>query len=199
MDELKLCESDYRFMAVIWDHEPMTSRELVHPYLKRQLGLPDYYGTTGIYADADGKAYLWLPEDWTTPVTPKLMSASATAHSFSANGYSYTVKIAADSGDAVAEKGEALKLGELKIIGFAVEDGWIVIDVNARPATWINGFADYLKVRASDTLPIPNTDDTLLDLSEAELRIHDNENATIAVPLPEGQTDRFFKGVEQQP
>lgn len=22
----------------------MTSRELVHPYLKRQLGLPDYYG-----------------------------------------------------------------------------------------------------------------------------------------------------------
>ena len=29
MKELKLCESDYRFMTVIWDHEPMTSRELV--------------------------------------------------------------------------------------------------------------------------------------------------------------------------
>lgn len=29
MDELKLCESDYRFMTVIWDNEPMTSRKLV--------------------------------------------------------------------------------------------------------------------------------------------------------------------------
>lgn len=28
-DELKLCESDYRFMTVIWDHEPLASRELV--------------------------------------------------------------------------------------------------------------------------------------------------------------------------
>lgn len=26
---LKLCESDYRFMCVIWDYAPMTSRELV--------------------------------------------------------------------------------------------------------------------------------------------------------------------------
>ena len=29
MDELKLCESDYRFMLVIWDNEPLASRELV--------------------------------------------------------------------------------------------------------------------------------------------------------------------------
>lgn len=27
--ELKLCESDYRFMCVIWDSEPLTSGELV--------------------------------------------------------------------------------------------------------------------------------------------------------------------------
>lgn len=27
--ELKLCESDYRFMCVIWDGEPLTSGELV--------------------------------------------------------------------------------------------------------------------------------------------------------------------------
>ena len=98
----------------------------------------------------------------------------------------------------MAEKGDPLELGELKITGFAVEDGRIVIDVKASPATWINGFADYLKVRASDTLPIPNTDDTLLDLSDAELWIYDNENATIAVPLPKGQSNRFFKVVEQQ-
>ncbi len=29
MDTLKLCESDYRFMLVIWDNEPLASRKLV--------------------------------------------------------------------------------------------------------------------------------------------------------------------------
>ena len=29
MENLKLCESDYRFMTVIWDNEPLTSRRLV--------------------------------------------------------------------------------------------------------------------------------------------------------------------------
>lgn len=35
MSELKLCESDYRFMQVIWDHEPLASRELVELCAKR--------------------------------------------------------------------------------------------------------------------------------------------------------------------
>ena len=29
MKDLKLCESDYRFMSVVWDNEPLTSKELV--------------------------------------------------------------------------------------------------------------------------------------------------------------------------
>lgn len=29
MESLKLCESDYRFMCVIWDNEPLTSGKLV--------------------------------------------------------------------------------------------------------------------------------------------------------------------------
>ena len=29
MDELKLCESDYRFMCVIWENEPLASGRLV--------------------------------------------------------------------------------------------------------------------------------------------------------------------------
>ena len=29
MDELKLCESDYRFMNVVWENEPLGSGELV--------------------------------------------------------------------------------------------------------------------------------------------------------------------------
>ena len=35
MDDRKLCESDFRFMSVIWDHEPMTSRELVERCAER--------------------------------------------------------------------------------------------------------------------------------------------------------------------
>lgn len=29
MEDLKLCESDFRFMCVIWEHEPLSSGELV--------------------------------------------------------------------------------------------------------------------------------------------------------------------------
>ena len=29
MNDLKLCESDYRFMCVVWDNEPLSSKTLV--------------------------------------------------------------------------------------------------------------------------------------------------------------------------
>ncbi len=29
MNDLKLCESDYRFMCIVWDNEPIASKELV--------------------------------------------------------------------------------------------------------------------------------------------------------------------------
>ncbi len=29
MNDLKLCESDYRFMTLVWDNEPLTSKQLV--------------------------------------------------------------------------------------------------------------------------------------------------------------------------
>ena len=37
MEPLKLCESDYRFMTVIWDHEPVQSGKLVE-LCAQQLG-----------------------------------------------------------------------------------------------------------------------------------------------------------------
>jgi hypothetical protein len=122
-----------------------------------------------------------------------LGAGTGTSHTFSANGYSYTVEIPAGGGEAVAEKGDPLPLESLKIDDFAVEDGWLVIRVTASPATWMYGFADTLEVRASETLPIPETDDAALDLSGAELRLEDGENATIAVPLGELPPSKFFK------
>jgi predicted transcriptional regulator len=37
MNDLKLCESDYRFMSVIWDNEPLGSGKLVE-LCKEKLG-----------------------------------------------------------------------------------------------------------------------------------------------------------------
>jgi len=162
-------------------------------------GLPDGYGTSGIYADADGKVYLWLPEDWdTTPITPHLLSAasgrlgapSGTSHTFAANGYRYTVTIPEGGGETVAEKAGALQLDGLKIDGFAVEDGLLVINFTASPATWLQGFADKLVIRASETLPIPK--DALLDLSGAELRLEGTTRAVFTVPLDAKAQSMFF-------
>ena len=65
--------------------------------------------------------------------------------------------------------------------------------MTANPATWLYGFADRLRVRSSESLPIPASDESLLDLSRAELLLEDGENATIAVPLPDGSSSRFFR------
>jgi len=165
--------------------------------------LPDYYGKNDIYADADGKVYLWLPEDWEEPHVSLLMAASpkkgllgapsGTAHTFVANGYSYTVTIDPDAGGAVADKGDPLPLESLRIDDFAIEDGYLAIKVTAKPATWIYGFADLLKIRASEALPIPDSKDALLDLSAAELTLEDQDSATIVVPRPKSGTDRFYR------
>lgn len=37
MEELRLCESDYRFMLVLWEHAPISSKELVE-VVARKLG-----------------------------------------------------------------------------------------------------------------------------------------------------------------
>ena len=165
--------------------------------------LPDYYGKNDIYADADGKVYLWLPEDWEEPHVSPLMAASpkkgllaspsGASHTFSANGYSYTVTIDPDAGGAVADKGDPLPLESLSIDDFAVEDGYLAIRFTAKPATWLYGFADLIRIRASETLPIPDSDDALLDLSKAELQLDDEDTATLVVPLGEGGPSRFFK------
>ena len=35
MDDLRLCESDFRFMSVIWDNEPLSSGDLVKLCLEK--------------------------------------------------------------------------------------------------------------------------------------------------------------------
>ena len=167
-------------------------------------GLPDYYGKTDVYADVDGKVYLWLPESWPTPsaspllfASPKkgkglLAAPSGTEHTFAANGYSYAVTIDSSTGAAVAVKGEPLELSTLTINDFAVDDGCILINVMAAPDTWLYGFAEQLSVYASATLPIPDTEESKLDLSEAEYYLEPDGSATIIAPVDNADL-RFFK------
>ena len=171
-------------------------------------GLPDYYGTTEIYADADGKAYLWLPEDWTTPVTPKLFmaapkssvsghkllkaSGAGTQHTFTANGYSYSVAISSEGGEASAEKGEALKLTNLEILGFAVEDQVLYVMLRAEPNTWLYGFADRLMVRAYTSLEMDNDDSCEFELDKTKMELIGTDTAVCEISLDRGDL-RFFR------
>ena len=50
-----------------------------------------------------------------------------------------------------------------------------------------------LVVRASETLPIPDDDKSILDLSGAELYLDGGDTATFVVPLGECPESRFFK------
>ncbi len=49
-------------------------------------GLPDWFGASGIYADSDGKVFLWLPENWTS--TNNVSPISVTASIQGAAGWS---------------------------------------------------------------------------------------------------------------
>ena len=160
-------------------------------------GLPPYYGTSGIYADADGKVYLWLPSEWDpSSITPQYLSAprlgAGATHTFAANGYSYTVTIDPEVGSAVATKGAALELEGLKIIDFQVREDYICLRVEAKPETWLNGFVDSLEIRASATLPIPVSDESILDLSGGNLELESDGTAVFTVPLDPNGGYRFF-------
>jgi hypothetical protein len=127
-----------------------------------------------------------------SPKKGLLGAPSGTAHTFAANGYSYTVIIDSDAGGAVAEQGEPLSLEALNIDGFEVRDGCLAIRFTAKPPTWLNGFYDKLDVRASNTLPMPKDDAHKLNLVDAELVLEGDDAATLFIPLGEHSNRRFF-------
>ncbi|MBQ5530958.1 MAG: hypothetical protein IIT98_03020, partial [Kiritimatiellae bacterium] len=165
-------------------------------------GLPEDYGTDCIYADADGKVWLWLPENWTETVKPqsslpaKRSAAGAnggTTHEFSANGWRYTVTIDEKSGSAVSEQGEALRLETVAIRNFAIENGKIVIDVEAMPATWLYGAENALSLDAAYSLDAIDSDESATPLPGQELHLIDGVNARITIPLQDDGKKLFLR------
>jgi hypothetical protein len=154
-------------------------------------GLPDYYNATNIYADAEGQVYLWLPADWDPTNVVHLLSAAA-PREIEANGYRYRLSVGAD-GKMTAEKGAAVELDGFHINGFVVEDDVLTINVSSTPGTWLYGFPEQVVVRSSDTLPIPKTPETALDLSTATATLEDDGSVTYSVELPRSDSaSRFF-------
>ena len=166
-------------------------------------GLPPYYGTSNIYADDEGKVYLWLPEAWdTSGVVPHLLLASSrirllgdapgTSHTFAANGYNYTVTISATEGSSSAEKGAQLELTKLVIECFDVEDRMLRIGFIAKPNTWLYGFSDRIQVKASPSLPVEgNSEAMVLDMSKAKLTLEGSDSAVLEIPVEDDDL-RFF-------
>lgn len=70
MEDLKLCESDYRFMSVVWDAAPLTSGELVKLCAER-LGwkksttytVLKKLSTRGFLKNEDGTVTALIPRD----------------------------------------------------------------------------------------------------------------------------------------
>lgn len=152
-------------------------------------GLPDYYDTRFIYSDAEGKAYLWLPVDWGIG---EPQTGTAVTNTFNVNGHAYTVIMRRDGSSTVEENG-VLEVEGFLIKGFSVKDGILTINVSSTPGTWISSFPAEVRVRVSDTLPIPRTPETAVDLSAAAKTLEDDGSMTYSVSLPPSNSpSRFF-------
>ena len=146
------------------------------------------YGTDDIWSDAYGNVHLWLPSGVQPPTPILMMSAKGGGtpekplYDFMANGYRCTVE--ADANDGLVAKSEEMKCTELAIDGFEVVDGVLRLNLSAEPATWMSGFFDRVMLRASSSLPVENTDETLVDMSKAEFTVEGDGSMTCTVPLP---------------
>ena len=93
-------------------------------------------------------------------------------------------------------KSEEMKCTELAINGFEVVDGVLRLNLSAEPATWMSGFFESVKLRASPSLPIENSGETLVDMSKAEFTMEEDGSVTCTVPLSAASPEdapKFFK------
>ena len=153
-------------------------------------GLPDYYNTSHIYPDAEGKAYLWLPVDWGTG---QAQTGTTVTNKITVNGYGYTVIMNSD-GSSTTESNELLEVEGFLIKGFSVDGDTLTINVASTPSTWLYGFRDQVRVRTSDTLSTLKTSAaTVVDLPSANVNLEDDGSVTYSVALPHSDSaSRFF-------
>ena len=130
-----------------------------------------------------------MPVDWSIGVP---QTGTAVTNTFNVNGHAYTVIMRRDGSSTVEENG-VLEVEGFLIKGFSVKDGILTINVSSTPGTWISSFPAEVIVRVSDTLPIPRTPETAVDLSAAAKTLEDDGSMTYSVSLPPSNSpSRFF-------
>ncbi|MBR3085165.1 MAG: hypothetical protein IKH04_02055, partial [Kiritimatiellae bacterium] len=146
-------------------------------------GLPEYYNASDIYANAEGKVYLYL----------KAVYDEADGITFTANGARYSA-VVWNKGEAnTAAIVESTAPDSIRIEAIEIDGDVVRLTVSAEPEGWMETGAETLKVRAAPALPLPDGDDALL-APEATL----NADGTATLAIPHGGAPAMFYRVEVQ-
>ncbi|MBQ6247676.1 MAG: hypothetical protein IJK04_12475, partial [Kiritimatiellae bacterium] len=136
------------------------------------------YGIDGLYADAEGKIYLWLPD-----------GKYALTRGNGSDEWHFDVSGA----DIVATYGpQAIPLESLSIESVTVTDDAVILVVSAVPEEWLADNAKKLRVRASDALPLPDGDDALLPVTDVTATPNPDGTVTLTLPRTADPT-QFFR------
>ena len=144
-------------------------------------GLPAGYGARDLYADADGRLYLWLPNgDYELRIAPDDL---------------WTATVAGR--DVVATYLSTAKPDSIAIASVAVAEDAVTLVAVVEPASWLEAHPDGLRVRAwAPLLPLPDaaSADGLLDPATVTIAVTDPAagEATLVLPAPASST-RFYR------
>ena len=123
------------------------------------------YGTDGIFADADGKVYLWLPNG---------------THYFSIGDTRWRVTVVNEDRMAILDTVP----DELEITDITVTETTVELTVSTVPPTWLIWNSDVLCVRATAELPFPEGADGLL----SGVTTTPNADGTVTLTIPRSGT-----------
>ncbi|MBR2838405.1 MAG: hypothetical protein IKE55_06470 [Kiritimatiellae bacterium] len=138
-----------------------------------ELAGPAGYGTRDVYADADGDVYLWLPDG---------------DYEFTIGGARWTATV--DGADTAAEA-DSVAPESLHIESVEVAPDKVTLVVSAVPDGWLAIFASQLRVRAGETLPLPDGVDALLSVDEVSISPKGDGTAIVIIPRTPAAA-RFF-------
>ena len=146
-------------------------------------GLPEYYNASDIYANAEGKVYLYL----------KAVYDEADGITFTANGARYSA-VVWNKGEAnPAEKIAYVPPTALHIESIAAAEDKVTLVVSAEPDGWLTAeTALLLRVRAAAELPLPGGNAALLPREDVEISANGDGTATAVVPRAADAPQMFY-------
>ncbi len=147
-------------------------------------GLPNYYNASNIYANADGKVYIYL----------KAVYSDEDAVFFTANGTLYRAVVWNSSAVNTATKVNYVAPDALQIESVALSDDAVTLVVSARPDGWLTAAtALILRVRAAAALPLPADAAALLPRESVGVSTNGDGTATLAVPRAADVPRTFYR------